>query len=316
MLSSDIVSASKEDLSINTINKYTNISFSGRVMNLFYRTLKPKRLLKKLFDNPQRKYGPLSASKSFSHNYKLSNYNVDGNELLTATKESKNTTHLIYLHGGAYVLGKDGLKNREQIMKQLIDNTESKLTFFDYPVAPEAQYKETLNGVLSSYQYLLETYPNDDFQFVGDSAGAGLALAFAQMIKDSDIKQPKKLILFSPWIDLSMSNPEINDLLELDMLLSKEALLESAKKYVGDDDLKNPLASPLYGDYTGLCPIQMFFGTHELLYADAIKLQDISTENNFDIEFNFYHKMQHVWIIAPIDESKHALNKAYEFILK
>lgn len=290
-------------------------TMSAKQMNGLFRLIKPKRMLRSIFNNPPRHQGPLKATKWYRDKYELKNANVDGNELLTTIKDNT-TSHLIYLHGGAYVMGKDGLKNRENIMSQLIENTPSKITFFDYPVAPEAQFRETLRGVRSSYDYLIENYPEDDFIFIGDSAGAGLALAFVQLISKEDIKQPKKLILLSPWLDVSMSHPDIDALESHDMILDKVALLEAGIKYAGLDNLKHPSVSPLYGDFSHICPTLLFIGTHELLYPDVLKLKDKVDQEGLDITFSIYPEMQHVWMLAPLKEGQEALDEIYDFIRK
>lgn len=297
------------------LNRNIEVSSSGTISNGFYRLIQPKRFLNRLLENPKRIDTPLTPSEKFSNTYRTQYKNLNGNELITANLENPTDVHIIYLHGGAYILGKEGMTNREKIMGDLIDNTFGKVTFFDYPVAPESQYSETIEALNTAYQYLIETYPEDRFIFVGDSAGGGLALSYGQMISDEAIKQPEKYVLFSPWLDVSMSNADIAPLEELDMLLSKEDLLQSAIKYAGSENLKNPLISPLYGDFNGLGEILMFYGTHELLYADAMKLEDLSDLNDYDITFNYYEEMQHVWILLPIEETNKAMLETYDFIL-
>jgi acetyl esterase/lipase len=289
------------------------VSESGEIMNALFRLFKPKKFPNILY-KIKRSEKKLCPTEKFSNRFNISYKNIDNNELITASNNHPNDIHLIYLHGGAYVVGKSGMKSRETIISQLIDNTNSKVTFFDYPVAPESNYKNTLEAVHDMYLYLLKTYKEDRFMFIGDSAGAGLSLAFSQMIKNEKIKKPEKLILYSPWIDISMSNPEIKKLEKFDMMLTIKDLLNAAKIYVGSDDLKNPLVSPIYGDFEDLGDILLFSGTHELLYADVLKLQKMKTTTK--IIFNIYHEMQHVWILAPISETNKALQETYEFILE
>ena len=295
--------------------RHEEVSRAGAAVNAFYKLVKPKRFLPAMLENPTRIEGALSPSSSFASKYEIAYQNLNGNELITAHAIDNNDIHLIYLHGGAYVLGKEGMANREEIISLLIENTKGKVTFFDYPVAPESQVEETLEALENAYQYLLKRYPNDRFMLIGDSAGGGLALSFSQMIQDSPIKQPEKLILYSPWLDASMTNPDIKPLESYDMLLPKEALIDAATKYAGSSNLKNPLVSPIYGNFNHLGDILMFYGTHELFYPDALKLEEMAIENSYDITFSYYPDMQHVWILMPIPEADQALQETYEFIL-
>ena len=99
------------------------------------------------------------------------------------------------------------------------------------------------------------------------------------------------------------------------MLLKRVVLIESAIKYAGANDLKNPLVSPLYGDFNNLGEILMFYGTHELFYADALKLEEKAIANQYSITFNYYPEMQHVWMQFPIREADQAMQETYNFIL-
>ena len=303
-------------LSYIIATRHEDVSPSGAVVNRFYTILKPKNFLPSMLENPNRIDEVLAPSNRFAAKYETSYKNLNGNELITSSATDHNDIHLIYLHGGAYVLGKEGMENRERLIDLLIQNTKAKVTFFDYPVAPESQYEETLEAMDNAYHYLLNKYPNDRFMFVGDSAGGGLALAFSQMIKDDSIKQPEKLILYSPWLDLSMTNPAIDPLESEDMLLSKDALIDAATKYAGSsNELKNRYVSPIYGEFNNLGEILMFYGTHELFYADALELETTAVEHNYDITFNYYVEMQHVWVLMPIAEADQALQESYNFIL-
>lgn len=161
-----------------------------------------------------------------------------------------------------------------------------------------------------------EKYDDDAFILVGDSAGGGLALSLAQIISTKQgVRRPEKIILFSPWLDLSLENPEINEQANKDMILSKEALLYAAEQYANPSEFKNPLVSPINGDFRELGSIIMFFGSNELFYADGLSMQRIAETDKLDICFRFYHKMPHDWVIFPIPEARMALLDACEFIL-
>lgn len=301
---------------IAVIRRTPGVSISGELYNTMYETIKPKNFLVKLFDNPTRIDTKLEVSNKFARVYDTAYHEIEGDEMITAWSSSttESNLHVIYLHGGGYVIGKSGMKNREKLMGQLIDNTSAKVTFFDYPVAPEAQYEETFDALHNAYKYLIETYPNDSYILAGDSAGGGLALAYAIDISQKDIKQPDKLVLFSPWLDITLSNPDIDAYMDKDLLLDQSVLIDAGRLYVGEGDSKDPRVSPIYGDMSGIGETLMLYGTHELLYPDAIKLQEISGEMDYEITFSFYDEMQHVWILNNMTEAKLALEEAYQFI--
>ena len=301
---------------VHTRNR--KISASAETVNTFLRIIKPKYFLKWIFEHPPRSSSPLRASRKFSEKYDLSYHSIQGDELMTVKpRGGVSDIHIVYLHGGAFVLGKNGVKGSESFISSFIEGTGAKMTFIDYPVAPESRFTATLKSVYAMYLYLNEEYKDDDFILMGDSAGGGLALSFSQMIAgDSKVRSPKKIVSFSPWLDLSMDTPGIDDLGKVDMILSKQVLLYAAELYAGSDDSMSPLVSPIYGDFSGLGETMMFFGSFELFYADGLKMREMAEANNFDIRFRFYPEMPHDWVILPIVEAGAARREAFDFILK
>ena len=300
------------------VSRNNQVSAQAELVNLVLGVFKPRYLLKKVFMNPPRTDMPLRASKKFSTKYNTAYHVIDGTELMTAnSRNTENNIHLIYFHGGAYVLGKNGVKGKESFISRLIDSTGAKVTFVDYPVAPESKYNQTLEKVYEAYVYLSAEYSRDEVVLVGDSAGGGLALSLAQVIQEwHSVRCPEKIVLFSPWLDISLENPKINEQENKDMILSKEALQYAAEKYSEPMDFKKPIVSPIYGDFSELGSILMFFGSYELFFVDGLRMQRIAETDNLDISFHFYDEMPHDWVIFPIPESKKALQEACEFILK
>lgn len=298
------------------LSRNKQISTRAEIVNLALEIIKPRKFLKKAFTNPLRTNLPFKASKRFSDKYNTVYHNIDGTELMTANSNSPhNNIHILYFHGGAYVLGKNGVKGNESFISSLIDTTGAKVTFVDYPVAPETKYNQTLEKVYETYAYLSTEYSSDKLILVGDSAGGGLALSLAQMIKERQcIRRPEKIVLFSPWLDLSLENTEMNKQENKDMILSKEALLYAAKQYAEPNEFKNPLVSPIYGDFRELCSTLMFFGSYELFLVDGLRVQRMVKTDNLDICLRFYDEMPHDWVIFPLPEAKEALKEASEFI--
>jgi len=298
------------------ITRNKQISAQAALVNTFLEIIRPKYYLKHVFANPPRTNSPLKPSKKFSNRYHTTYNSIDGTECITANLRNMEThIHIIYLHGGAYVLGKNGMKSNESFISRLIEGTGAKVTFVDYPVAPETRFQETLTRVYNVYQYLGKEYPDDVFMLVGDSAGGGLALSLAQMIREKpSVKPPRKLVLFSPWLDLSMGNPDIDLQEKKDMILSKRVLLYAAEQYADPSEFKNPLVSPIYGDLKGLGEVLVFFGSLELFYADGLRMQRM-TQDRPEFNYRFYMEMPHDWVLFPIPEASLALQEAYNFIL-
>ena len=201
-----------------------------------------------------------------------------------------------------------------RIIESLFNHVACTVTMVDYPLAPEADCTETTEISLDVYKYFCKDL-NQEMILMGDSAGGGLALALAQKIRDeSGLPMPKKLILFSPWTDVSMSDHISKDLAEKDVILEVDTLVAIGKIYAGDLDAKHPYCSPLYGDMKNLCPIALFIGTSDILSVQAEHLKEKAMDAGVEFKYHVYKDMLHDWIGYPIPEAEEAMNEIYESI--
>ena len=288
------------------------MSTSTKIITFFLEMSKAKKWVEKSFLNPPRSNKPL-VSKYIQNTFNVSEFQMLGKMVVTLEpKINVSNTHVLFFHGGAYLL--EGSSMHWKIVETLVKKTNSKVSYLDYPLAPENTYKNTFEMVQQSFDRLTNEYPNDEFIFMGDSAGGGLALAFAQkLLYESAAIQPIKSILFSPWLDLSMQNTDIKNQELVDKLLPLQGLIVAGKKYAGGDNPANYLLSPVNGDFKGLGKTMVFYGTHELFYPDC-KLLAAKVKGFGNFIFHEFPEMQHDWVIFPIPEAKEALNIAIEFI--
>jgi len=233
------------------------------------------------------------------------------------TFEPRNSSvnkHLFFLHGGAFAA--EATSSHWRMIEYLIKNTLFKLSFIDYPLIPENSYKVSHEMVFHAYTKLVELNPDDDFYFLGDSAGGGFCLSIAQILRNVHFKKmPEKIVLLSPWIDLSMSNPEIKELEKKDLLLDPKSLLICSRNFADDLDLKDPIVSPLYGSMENLNDIGIFVGTHEIFLPDCRRLKRKIEKSNSELFYKEYEAMQHDWMIFPIQERQILLNDVADYLL-
>ena len=289
------------------------ISISSKIITYFLGLINAKKLVENTFKNPSR-----SNITSIANRFKLSDviseFQVMGKSVVTLQyKYSENNIHVIFFHGGAYLL--EGSSLHFKLIEKIAKGANCKISYIDYPLAPEHNYKNTFDMVSETYNQLTHKYPGDRFILMGDSAGGGLALAFAQkLVNENALVLPIKNILFSPWLDISMQNPRIILSEKLDKILPLNGLIEAGKKYAGGDDLNNYLLSPINGDLNGVGDTLVFFGTHELFYADCKKLEKKANSNNTNFKFYEFNNMQHDWVLFPIPEAEQVIKVTIEFI--
>jgi acetyl esterase/lipase len=144
-----------------------------------------------------------------------------------------------------------------------------KVTLLDFPLAPENKYEKILDVVMNCYLWIQKRSTGEKIILMGDSSGGSIALVLSLTLKEKHLPQPEKLILISPWLDITLTNPQIAMFEKYDKLLDRFSLQESGKLYAGSVDRKDPHLSPLFADITNLAPIHLFMGTHDILLPDA-----------------------------------------------
>lgn len=238
-------------------------------------------------------------------------YDVNGMDVYQLNETGEFHKKILYLHGGAYIFDLSNFHIR------LLDNLASRMDICihipNYPLAPESNYRESYEKMLALYEKLIERTPSEDVIFMGDSAGGGFCVGLALLIKEKGLPQPGELILLSPWLDITMSNPLITKQLERrEKILSVDFLIKAGKLWVGEDDPKSYLVSPINGNLEGLPPITIFTGTYDLLFPDAQKLYEKLTSINVRSELKVYDKMLHDFAIFPIPEAKRVTDEIIE----
>lgn len=225
-------------------------------------------------------------------------------------KNGRNQQHIFYLHGGAYV--HQITKYHWDFLYRLAKTLSCSLTVPLYPLAPEHTYKETVDMVTALYRERLGQ--EDNVILMGDSAGGGLALALAQLLKSNEEKLPRRMILIAPWLDMTLSNPEIEILQKDDYFVAKPGLMDVAKWYSGGEDLRHYLLSPIYGELKGLPQITLFVGTKDSLVADARKFVRIAASQDIKIDYIEGRDMVHVYPIFTFPEAQVAFRQIIERI--
>lgn len=202
-------------------------------------------------------------------NLRLNSVQVGGQRVYRVTSNTKiSRWHIIYTHGGAYV--EELSLPHWLIIDALISYTGATVWIPLYPLAPEHQYMEAYAFLEQFYRQLLKTVPAEQIVFCGDSAGGGLAMGQALAYRDKGLPLPSRVILFAPWLDVTLSNQDIDTKLQADdVLLSIDALRLMGRWWSGAADPRSPMVSPIFGNMKGLPPVLVFQGTKDIFLPDA-----------------------------------------------
>src|SRR6266581_1907527 len=178
---------------------------------------------------------------------------------------------VLYFHGGVYVLG-DAFQAAD-LASQVGRRARAKVISVDYRLAPEHPYPAAVDDALAAYEALLRggTAPSG-IAFAGESAGGGLAVATLVNARDHGLPLPAAAFVMSPYADLTLAGTTMQTKREVDVLMSREALQARVTDYTSGQEAALGLISPVFADLSGLPPLIIQAGTHEVLLDDAVRL--------------------------------------------
>jgi acetyl esterase/lipase len=222
---------------------------------------------------------------------------------------------VLYFHGGVYVISDAFLA--AGLASEVARRTQAKVISVDYRLAPEHPYPAAVDDALAAYEALLEggTDPSD-IAFTGESAGGGLAVATMVNARDHGLALPAAAYVMSPYVDLTLSGPSMATKGELDPLLSQELLEPRVADYVQGQDAALSLISPLFADLSGLPPLIIQAGSHEVLLDDAVRLAGEAASADIEVTLEITPEVPHVFqaYAAMLDEAAAALDRAGQFL--
>lgn len=206
--------------------------------------------------------------------------------------EARDDGVVFFVHGGAYLYCSP--RTHRPLTAGLARLLGRRVVVPDYRLAPEHVFPAGLNDVLAAWQGLLaEGVPPERITLMGDSAGGGLALALAQALRDRGIPQPRRMVLFSPWVDLTQSGASMRSQDGHDPMLTHAGTCRAADLYRGLTAADHPQVSPLFGNLAGLPPTLVQAGSDEVLLSDSERLAERAAEAGWDLHLQVWDGLFH-----------------------
>ena len=232
--------------------------------------------------------------------------------IVTPKNKQKSNLKILYFHGGSYVA--EATEQHWQFIEQIVNDTGATIIFPDYPLTPKYNYKDVFKMVVPLYKEIIDRIDSNYFVLMGDSAGAGLGLALEERIAQDNLTMPAKTILISPWLDVRLTNPAIDEVQKNDKQLNKETLRLAGLAYAGEDGIQSYLVNPIEGDLSKLKNITILTGTHDILNPDVHKLKEKAEREGTSIEIKEYEQASHIWVIEK-NSSEELIQQGYQEIL-
>lgn len=236
---------------------------------------------------------------------------------LWITSPSGRSRNILYFHGGGYALGSS--KAYAEMTSWIARAAQARVFVLDYRRAPEYRFPAALEDALLAYRWLLSAGADPrTVTIAGDSAGGGLTLALLTSLAGRGLPMPSSAVCISPWVDLEMTGASISAKADDDPLLTRQGLQQFADWYLGGQDPRNPLVSPLHADLRGLPPLLVQVGTSEILLDDALRLAERARRAGVNLTLSQYQDMPHVWHVFAsfLPQARQAAGEIGDFVLQ
>jgi monoterpene epsilon-lactone hydrolase len=222
---------------------------------------------------------------------------------------------VLYFHGGVYVIG--SAAQTVPLVSDLVRRAQAKAVTVDYRLAPEHPYPAAVDDARAAYEGLLaQGVDAGQIALAGESAGGGLAVATLLALRDAGTPLPSSAFLMSPYADLTLSGETILGNQAIDPILTPVGLRLRVPDYVGGADASDPQISPIFGDLSGLPPLLIQVGSHEILLSDAVRLAGRAAIDEVPVTLEVTPGVPHVFqgFAAMLEEGSAALDRAATFL--
>ena len=239
--------------------------------------------------------------KASDFDAKAEQKDFEGMPVLYVNSDAAYEHVIFYIHGGYYVyqMGSE----QAALINRLTRQTNSLAVIPMYPLAPFHTAESGHDLMLRLYEQVCSENPDKKIILMGDSAGGGYSLALAENLAQHGMEQPDELVLLSPWVDVTMSNPEIADYTDADPMLTVTMGRMSGEAWVGSLSTDDWLVSPINGDLSQLHNVTIFVGTRELFYPDDTLLYE-KLKGNPKVKLYVGQGQNHVYPVYPTLEGR------------
>ncbi|MBK5194439.1 MAG: alpha/beta hydrolase [Proteiniphilum sp.] len=221
---------------------------------------------------------------------------------------------LLYIHGGGFISGST-ITHRMHVAK-FAERCQLKSLVFDYRLAPEHSFPAATEDCVAIYKWLLDQgYKSQNVVVGGESAGATLTLSLLLALKAEHLSLPKAAFSISPVTDLSCSAKSFEYNAKNDVAPMGSWTVWT-NLYISGNDTKNPLLSPLFGNYEGIPPLYICAGTHEIHLDDCVNVAGVATAYGVDVTLRKWDNMVHAFpLLTPLfPEAREAFGEICDFI--
>ncbi len=221
---------------------------------------------------------------------------------------------LLWLHGGAFCLGSP--RSHAAMVAHLAKRIDACAVIPEYRLAPEHPFPAAVDDAIAAYRALLaEGVDPARVVLGGDSAGGGLVFSVIGQLRGLGLPMPACVLVFSPWVDLTLSQPSLIQLAQREALLPARRVREIRDLYLAGADPADPRATPLNADLSGTPPTLIQASEAEILRDDARALAAALRKQGVAVRLDLAPATPHGWqlYLDHLPEAEEAVAEAAAF---
>ena len=281
------------------------IVFTEKYLKLMFKPLRdatPEEVMEELEHCRRENRRPVKIPRYFRGFFTEEKYPAStGFEMQVFRHDDASGKLIFYIHGGAFIY--QPVFFHWRFLHDLCLRTHFDALMPVYPKSPDYNCTFEVKTLLEYYKNVVESKRYDEIHLVGDSAGALLCLVVAQEAHKQGWMKPTSLMLLSPCVDLSYSREqEMRALQDLDPMLQLDRIITLNAIWQGELSATHPWVSPVFGDFSGIDNLNVYFGTNEILKADSLFLKETYEKAGKQGHFREFEGMFHTFPLFPIPQ--------------
>jgi acetyl esterase/lipase len=224
-------------------------------------------------------------------------------------------TVVLYLHGGGYAICSP--RTHRRLAYDISAASGATCVVPDYRLAPEHPFPAAVEDAVAVYGQLIDDGISPSRIVVaGDSAGGGLTVATLLRLRDQGQPLPAAGVCLSPWTDMQATGESMTSKADVDPMVRRDGLEQMAAWYLNGADPRDPLASPIHADLSGLPPLLVQVGGDETLLDDASRLAERARAHGVEVAYEEWERMFHVWHLFAhmLSEGRDAISRIGDFV--
>lgn len=119
----------------------------------------------------------------------------------------------------------------------------------------------------------------------------------------------------SAFADLTLASEPIRSESETELYMHPDCLPEFVTRYVGAGDARDPLVSPVFGNYAGIPPLLIQVGEYEVIRDDSVRIAAKARVDGVNVQLEVWPVQVHVFQIRGLPESRLAVAHIADFAL-